>query len=121
MTPRYPTDCPAGFLSQYFVIEGDTMSKIAKTFGTTEEKLIQVNPHIQDPNILFPGDVLCAPGFRKPVDCPPNYQVLYEVDYGETMSSIAKRFNIGVEELIAANPHIPNPDYLFPFDVLCVP
>lgn len=121
MTPRFPSDCPTGFISHYFVISGDTMAKIAKIFAITTEKLISVNPHIPDPNVLIPGDVLCVPGFRVPVECPPNYQIRYEVDYGETMFSIARRFNISVEELIAANPHIPEPNYIYPFDVLCVP
>lgn len=121
MKPRYPSDCPEGFLSHYFVISGDTMSSIAKVFGITTEKLIEVNPHISEPNVLIPGDVLCVPGFRRPVECPPTYQIRYEVEQGETMYSIAQRFNISIEELIAANPHIPDPDYLYPFDVLCVP
>ncbi|MEW6184031.1 MAG: LysM peptidoglycan-binding domain-containing protein [Bacillota bacterium] len=41
--------------------------------------------------------------------------------YGDTMFSIAQMYNVGVEALIAANPQIPNPDFIFPFDVLCVP
>lgn len=121
MHVRYPADCPAGFLSHYFVIPGDTMSAIAQQFGISEEELITVNPHIIDPNQLFPGDVLCVPGFRKPVTCPQNFQGRYEVQINDTMYSIAKKLNISAEELIAANPHIPNPKVIFPFDILCVP
>lgn len=121
MTARYPQDCPEGFLSRYFVISGDTMSIIAQYFGTTKDELIALNPHITDPNVLYPGDVLCVPGFRKPAACPTNFQGRYEVKDGDTMFSIAQEFNISEEELIAANPHIPNPLFIFPFDVLCVP
>ncbi|MBO8129541.1 MAG: LysM peptidoglycan-binding domain-containing protein [Peptococcaceae bacterium] len=121
MPARYPPGCPAGFLSRYFVIPGDTMAIIAQRFGISEKQLIAVNPHITDPNILFPGDVLCVPGFRTPVTCPPNFQGRYEVQEGDTMFAIAQRLNVSVEELIAANPHIPNPKFIFPFDVLCVP
>lgn len=60
MPARYPADCPDGFLSRYFVISGDTMSIIAQYFGTTKDELIAVNPHITDPNVLYPGDVLCV-------------------------------------------------------------
>lgn len=119
--PRYPEDCSEGFISRYFVVSGDTMSVIAQYFGTTEEVLISVNPHIADPDLLYPGDVLCVPGFRKPASCPENFQVRYEVKDGDTMFSIAQDFGIGTDELIKANPHIPNPEYIFPFDVLCVP
>ena len=121
MPARYPDDCPEGFLSRYFVVEGDTMSIIAQYFGTTKEKLIEINPHITDPNLLYPGDVLCVPGFRKPATCPTNFEAGYEVKEGDTMFSIAQKFNISLEELINANQHIPNPDFIFPFDVLCVP
>lgn len=121
MSGRFPADCPAGFLGRYFVIPGDTMSIIALRFGTGKEELIATNPHITDPNVLLPGDVLCVPGFRKPVACPPDFQGRYEVKIGDTMFSVAQKFNIGVDELIAANPHISNPKVIFPFDVLCVP
>ncbi len=121
MPARYPQDCPEGFISRYFVVSGDTMSIIAQYFGTTKEQLIAANPHIADPNILYIGDVLCVPGFRKPETCPTNFQGRYEVKDGDTMFSVAQKFNISVEELITANQHIPNPEFIFPFDILCVP
>lgn len=121
MPPRYPQDCPEGFVSRYFVVSGDTMSIIAQYFGTTKDELITANPHIDDPDVLNPGDVLCVPGFRKPTACPANFQGRYEVKEGDSMFTIARAFKISKEELINANPHIPNPEFIFPFDVLCVP
>lgn len=97
------------------------MAIIAARFSITEQELIAVNPHIVDPNMIFPGDVLCVPGFRRPVTCPPGFDGRYEVRFGDTLFSVARMFNIGVDQLIAANPHIPNPNVIFPFDVLCVP
>lgn len=104
MTARYPQDCPEGFISHYFVIPSDTMTIIARYFGTTEDELIAANPHIADPEVLYPGDVLCVPGFRKPAGCPENFQARYEIKINDTMYTIAKMFNISEEELIAANP-----------------
>lgn len=121
MSGRFPPDCPAGFLSRYFVIPGDTMAVIARRFGTTAAELIAVNPHISDPASLAEGDVLCVPGFRKPESCPPGFNGRYEVQSGDTMFSIARKFNVSMSALIAANPQIPNPEFIFPFDVLCVP
>ena len=118
---RFPSSCPTGFIGHYFVVAGDTMSIIAQRFGTSVEELTTANSHIADPNILFPGDVLCVPGFRKPVTCPTNFQSNYEVKAGDTMFSIAQKFQVSVADLIAVNPHIPNPEVIFPFDVLCVP
>ncbi len=94
---------------------------IAQRFGISEEDLRAANPHISDPNALYTGDVLCVPGFRKPISCPPGFQDNYEVKSEDTMYSIAQMYNISVEELATANPHIPNPNMIFPFDVLCVP
>ncbi len=122
MSARFPPDCPEGFLSRYFVIPGDTMAIIAARFGIVTEELIAVNPHISDPEELFPGDVLCVPGFRRPLAaCPAGFQVLFEVDFGDTIAAIAERFNVSVDDLIAANPHIPDPARLYPGDILCVP
>jgi len=121
MPARYPENCPEGFMDRYFVVAGDTMDIIATYFGITREVLIAANPHIDNPEVLNVGDVLCVPGFRKPASCPANFKGNYEVKDGDTMYTIAKMFNTSEEELIAANPHIPIPNYIFPFDVLCVP
>jgi LysM repeat protein len=37
------------------------MFSIAQMFGVSLEALIAANPQITDPNIIFPGDVLCVP------------------------------------------------------------
>lgn len=60
--PRIPLTCPPGFLGHYIVRPGDTMFKIAQFFRTRLEALTVNNPHIINPNIIFPGDVLCVPG-----------------------------------------------------------
>jgi len=97
------------------------MFTVAQLFGISESDLIAAHPHITDPNNISPGDVLCVPGFRKPESCPPGFGGRYEVQEGDTMFSVARKFNISVDELSAANPHIPDPDRVYPFDVLCVP
>jgi len=59
---RVPASCPPGFLGRYIVRPGDTMFRIAQFFRTRLEALVVNNPHITNPNIIFPGDVLCVPG-----------------------------------------------------------
>ena len=59
--PRIPVTCPPGFLGRYIVRPGDTMFRIAQFFRTRLEALAVNNPHIINPNLLFPGDVLCVP------------------------------------------------------------
>jgi tungstate transport system substrate-binding protein len=39
---------------------------IAQRFGITLEKLISINPHITNPDLIYPGDKLCIPSKIKP-------------------------------------------------------
>ena len=102
------------------MVSGDTMFLIAKRFGVTLDALIAANPHITDPNVLFPCDVLCVPcprPGRVPVSCPPGFQGQYTVQPGDTMFLIAQRFRVTLDALISANPHISDPNLILPCDV----
>lgn len=61
--PRIPQNCPPAFLGQYTVRPGDTFYSISQMFRVRIEALAVNNPHIPNVNILYPGDVLCVPGF----------------------------------------------------------
>jgi LysM repeat protein len=91
------------------------------------EALVVNNPHIDDPNLLFPGDILCVPsqappseGGRVPESCPQGFDS-YTVVTGDTMAKIAQRLSLDIGLIIANNLHIENPSVIFPGDVLCVP
>ena len=58
---RKPEQCPEGFKDRYTVQPGDTMFLIAQEFDVSLNQLIAANPHIQDADVIFPGDVLCVP------------------------------------------------------------
>lgn len=60
---RIPPSCPEGFFGRYTVIQGDTFYNISQIFRVRLEALAVNNPHITNPNIIYPGDVLCVPGF----------------------------------------------------------
>jgi len=59
---RIPISCPPGFLGRYTVQPGDTFFNIAQMFRVRLEALAVNNPHILNPNLIFPGDILCVPG-----------------------------------------------------------
>ncbi len=61
MTQQFPPppSCPGGFL--YTVQRGDTLFLLAQRFGVSLSALIQANPQLADPNLIFPGQVLCIP------------------------------------------------------------
>lgn len=59
---RMPLSCPVSYAGRYTINPGDTMYEIASLFRISLNELIRANPHISNPNIIFPGDVLCVPG-----------------------------------------------------------
>jgi LysM repeat protein len=69
--PRVPRTCPPGFLGRYTVLPGDTFFMISQMFRVRLEALAVNNPHITDPNVIYPGDVLCVPGLIPYPCCVP--------------------------------------------------
>ena len=45
----------------YTIKKGDTLSKIAKSFGVTAQQILTANPQIKDPNKIKIGDVITIP------------------------------------------------------------
>ena len=48
-------------IESYTIQAGDTLSKIAATYGTTVEKLMELNPSISDPNQIQSDQELTLP------------------------------------------------------------
>ena len=48
----------AGGQNYYTVKKGDTLSAIAVNYHTTVNKLVALNPHIKNPNLIYVGDVI---------------------------------------------------------------
>ncbi|HEY8462908.1 MAG TPA: LysM peptidoglycan-binding domain-containing protein [Bacillota bacterium] len=107
--------CPGGWI--YRVVAGDTMYTIANRHGISLDALLQANPQISDANLIFPGQEICIPG--APVPCPNG--VHYTVMAGDTLFEIARRNNLPLSALIAANPQITDADRIFPGQVICIP
>lgn len=65
--PRPPATCTGFF---YTVVSGDTLFTIAQRFGVSLQALINANPQIPNPNLIFPGQVICIPAAPRPtVEC----------------------------------------------------
>ncbi len=56
-----PTEPPAPTPQTYVVAKGDTISKIAKKFGLTQEELLAANPQIKNPDKIGIGDEITIP------------------------------------------------------------
>ena len=76
----------------YTVQSGDTLSAIAKEYGTTVEKLARYN-ELKDKDVINVG---------QDIEIPANV-TLYTVQSGDTLSGIAKEFGTTVEALKRSN------------------
>lgn len=111
----YPA-CPEG--NYYRIRPRDTLFSIARFFNISLDDLIEANPGIE-PNNLFIDQVICIPLATPPIACPAGYTEHF-VQSGDTLSSIAKSFNIPLEALMKANPGI-RPEALLVGQKLCIP
>ncbi len=115
----YPP-CPGG--TYYTVKAGDTFYSIARRYNISLDALLNANPNV-NPDALYIGQVICIPGSTPPPPPPrpcPVGTTPYIVRAGDTFFSIARRFNISVDALIAANPNV-DPDNLMVGQQICVP
>ena len=113
--PEFPVpQCPNGKL--YTVQKGDTLFLIAQKMNVSLQALIAANPQLEDPNLIFPGQLICIPSA-----VPPCTGQLYTVQQGDTLFSIAQRFGVSLQALIAANPQITDPNVIVPGQVICIP
>jgi spore coat assembly protein SafA len=107
--------------NNYVVVSGDTMWDIAIRHGVTLTALINANPHIENPSLIFPGQVLTIPDPDE-LPLPPDDIIpitgpgesLYVVRPGDVMWRIALDHDLTLSELIQLNPHIVNPSLIFP-------
>jgi len=104
----------SGCAQLYTVQRGDTLSKIARTYGTTVNKLVALNG-ITNPNWIAAGSTLCvcARG-NNPAG------TYYTVRRGDTLHSIARKYGWTAAWLAQVNG-IPNPNELYAGRVLWIP
>jgi LysM repeat protein len=113
----------------YVVRFGDTLSEIAAAFGTTVSDLMQRNPHIVHPNVIFAGQRLAVPEVDVPEDPDDPFVIpetgpgeqLYEVQPTDNITRIAVRFGTTVSDILQRNPHITDPSLILPGQMLAVP
>ena len=94
----------------YTVKSGDTVWQIARRYSTPADGIISAN-QLQDPDVLSVGQALII----------PNRETRYTVRRGDTLYSIARRHGVGLLRLIAANPHISDPNRIYPGQSIVIP
>jgi murein DD-endopeptidase MepM/ murein hydrolase activator NlpD len=76
----------------YVVVDGDTASSIAARFGIDIDYLLMANPDLPGSDFITVGQVLII---------PPGNGALYYVRYGETLSDVAARYGVSVDDILA--------------------
>lgn len=119
-TSKIPTDTTDDRNQEFEYItvkRGETLSEIAIKYNTSYEYLAKIND-IRNPNLIFVGERLKVPTFGKEIH--DTSHLLYVVKRGNTLSQIAKEYDVSVERLVELND-IKNPNLIYVGEVLKIP
>lgn len=102
----------------YTVETGDTLSKIAQRYGTTVQELVNIN-NISNPNLIFPGQQIrvLTNSTVNGNETRGTGSITYTVRRGDTLSQIAKAYNVTVAHIVEIN-NIQNPSLIYPGEKL---
>jgi len=125
-----PTNSPSPVPSPtpiiHIVQSGETIVYIASYYGITPETVMKANRLDEaSARLLRPGQELLIPstgpvGGPIPGSTQQPPQVIYEVQSGETLSSIADQYDTTVEAILAAN-RLDSPDLIYEGQELIIP
>jgi len=108
---------PDASCQQIHIVQwGETMSSIARLYGTTVHAIATANG-IANPHLIYAGQRLVIPCESTP---PPGGGWVYVVRYGDTLYSIARRFGVSAYAIAQAN-HLQNPNLIYVGQHLVIP
>jgi murein DD-endopeptidase MepM/ murein hydrolase activator NlpD len=82
----------SGIFENYEVQKGDHIDALARGFSTTRSTLLSANDGLKPPYVLRPGQILKVPVAKA-----------YMAQSGDTLSGVARRFSVSVDELAELN------------------
>lgn len=86
----------------YTIGKRETLTSIANKFGTTVDELVEANPDIDDPDVIFAGQTLVIPNAGR--DLPKT--IKYQAQPGDTISEIEARAGLQPGTFKLLNPGI---------------
>ncbi|MEJ0021805.1 MAG: LysM peptidoglycan-binding domain-containing protein [Candidatus Doudnabacteria bacterium] len=107
---------PEPQFTQYAVKNGDTLFNISQQYNVRWDSIAQIN-NLAEPYVLHAGQTLKIP--QDTTSKVPNK--IYTIKNGDTLASIAKQFNITVDDIIAVNPNLQNSDLITVGQVIKLP
>ena len=112
-TPTPPAAAPSIPLV-HTVGEGENLTYIAETFGTTVEELVAVN-NLNPDALLFVGQQLIIPGGQGDA-----VATVYTAQLGDTLTAVAATFNTTLNDILSSNRLIHSDYPLTPGQTLSV-
>lgn len=103
----------------YTVQPGDTISEIARLYGSSTQAIINTN-NIVNPNLIYPGAVLLIPVEEESGPGGPPGSLIYTVQPGDTLYIISLLFGVGLQFLVALN-NIQSPSQIYPGQKIVLP
>lgn len=91
-----------GDTALYPVAKGDTLWALSRRFGVDLDTLLTINGEV-DPSRLQVGQLVTIPGGQPMASAET---LAFPVSEGDTLAGIAKRFDVSVADLLAANPGV---------------
>ncbi|MGH2361563.1 MAG: lytic transglycosylase [bacterium] len=115
VSPAATESTPANGAQKHQVVNGESLWGIAAKYGANVDELVGLN-NLTFPDLILPGDVIQIPA--RPNSPPAGGE--YEVQPGDTVSHIAVRFDVKIEDLREAN-QLANIDLIVPGQRLKIP
>ena len=114
----------AGFpnLGEYRIKRGETLTEIAARYDTTIRALVELNHLPGNGNLIYAGETLKVPVRRTAAKPTGNkvHIITYTVRRGDTVSAIAKRYNVRQSTLLTTN-HLGTAGRIYVGEKLRVP
>lgn len=120
-TSKIPGDTTKDISQQFkeiIVRRGETLSRIAREYNTSYEYLAKIN-NIPNPNLIYVGQEIKVPVLEEDTINDTSHR-LYIVKRGNTLTQIAREFNVTIQEIVELND-IANPNLIFAGEILRIP
>lgn len=126
-----PADVQAQATGVYhIVLPGQSLSQIARIYGTTVQAILWANPQITNPNLIYAGQTIFVPfGYMPPPAPPPQplppppqaaCRAYHYVTPGQTMLQISRWYGVSPFAIAQANG-IFNLNLIYAGTTLCIP